>query len=255
MEQPTLAETEAETLDLPPLYRQLAVGAAEDPVEVARARAAEGDAEALFVWSRRADWADCAVVLAPDRPLRECLKAGYVTLVGAGDALGATVPTVVQLLFGWPDRIEINRGLCGGIRLACPPEAILNDVPDWLVVGLTLWISPPPDDGEPGLTPDRTTLHEEGCGELDAAEFLQSFSRHFLYWLNRWVDDGFGAVRTSWLARARGREEPSVFDIDGAPVEAKISGLDGAGGLVLEGESGTATLPLDRLLHGPGWKG
>lgn len=231
-------------LVLPPVYRGVAVLPPDDPFEVALGLAGKDATDASFVWSSRTDRAECAVVLAPDRPLAEARLVLYVAMNGIADALGAVVPPSVGVTFGWPDRIEVDGGTAGGIRLAWPHEAKEDKIPDWMVLGLAIRIVPDPSGLEPGHQRDRTTLHDEGCGDLEALPVLESFARHFLYWINRWQDDGFGAIATSWLARASGREDPALLGAGELRAEGTVLSLDDFGGLVVRTESGRVTLPL-----------
>lgn len=251
MAQSGIAESEAAPLLLPPVYAPVEAGPDDDPLTVARDLAGSMDAGATFVWARRADRAECAIVLAPDRPLSEALKVVYVAHAGIGDALGALVPPAVDVAFDWPDRIRVNGAVAGGFRLVFPDGCGPSDVPDWMVLGLSLRMMPGPDGEDPGRTPDRTTMYDEGCGDLTAAAVLESFARHFLYWINRWDEDGFGAVQASWLPRAAGREDAEMFRVGDLSVEGTIFSLDKDGGLVVKTETGMETLPLAAALSTP----
>ncbi len=57
-----------------------------------------------------------------------------------------------------------------GLRLA---PAIRRPCPDWLVVGLDLTLTLPPE-WEPGETPDWTALDQEGCGDIDPVAILEA---------------------------------------------------------------------------------
>ena len=250
MAQSRIADADATPLLLPPVYTPVEAKPDADPLRVASRHAETADADATFVWARRADRADCAIVLAPDRPLSEALKVVYVAQAGVGDALGALVPPAVDVAFGWPDRILVNGAEAGTVRIAFPEDCPPSDVPDWMALGLTLRIMPEAGEEDPGRTPDRTTLYNEGCGDLVTAEVLESFARHFLYWIGRW-EDGFHAVQASWMYRAAGRDEAASFQHGGRRVEGTISKLDKTGGLVVKTEAGTETLPLAAALTRP----
>lgn len=231
-------------LALPPVYRSVAVVPPDDPFEVALGLVGGEEADASFVWSSRADRADCAVVLAPDRPLDEARLVLYVAMNGIADALGAVVPPSVSVTFGWPDGIDVNGARVGEFRLAWPPAAEEDEIPDWMVLGLAIRIAPDPGGSEPGHKLDRTTLHDEGCGDLEALPVLESFSKHFLYWINRWQEEGFGAIAASWLARASGRDEPILLGTGENRWEGTVLSLDDSGGLIVRTDSGRVTLSL-----------
>ena len=66
----------------------------------------------------------------------------------------------------------------------------------------------------------RTTLAEEGCGDIQTVDLLEAFARHFLAWIHRWQEDGVGPVQQAWLARATGLGKPIEVEV-GGPEEGK----------------------------------
>ena len=102
-------------LSVPSLFAPVAITREQDATKTARGLAASGSDPGTFVWSRREDRVDCAIVLAPEAPYTESLLVSYVAVVGIGDALGALIPPVTPVTFGWPDRILINGATAGGI--------------------------------------------------------------------------------------------------------------------------------------------
>jgi len=238
--------------DLPPIYRlvQIPRGPAfPKALEEADAGAGPG----TVVWSVRPDRLDCAIVLAPDEPLAVSLPVAYVALLGLGDALGALGPPNVPVTFGWPDRIEVNGAEVGGIRLAAAPVISPAAIPDWMVIGIAIRILGEPNDDSPGLHPHRTALHEEGFGEVEAMPLLESFSRHFLAWMNRWQEDGFDPVRNAWLSRASGHDGEIKVERGGRTVTGSFTGIDSDGALLLGLEDGIHRVPLGDALAIPTW--
>ena len=224
---------------LPPLYRGISLDAAGDAFVEAQARARVRAGAGTLLWSARDDRFDCAVILEPERPLSQSLPVHYVALLGLGDALGALLPPAVAVTFDWPDRVAVNGGTVGGVRLAVP-DAAAAETPDWMVVGAGVALRD--DDDAPGRTPDRTTLGAEGGAGIAPVDLVEAFARHFLVWLNRWQDDGFGPVRQAWLKRAAGSG-------------GRVAGLDESGGLLLIEDGRTRTLDLRRALKRASWLG
>ena len=101
----------------PPVFRPYAITADLDPFDRAVEMAKEGTEAGTLLWSARQDVYECALVLAPENSLEDSLPVVLVASLGLGDALGALIPPVTAVTFGWPDRIEINGGLVGRIRL------------------------------------------------------------------------------------------------------------------------------------------
>lgn len=236
-------------LTLPPLLRSVPLAASADPFAEACARAAELS-EGALLWAQTAERADAALLLHPDTPRAEALKVAYVVTLGIGDALGALVPPVVPVMFGWPDRIEVNGAVVGGIRVAVAAVAGAEEVPAWLVAGVSLRVTMRPGDA-PGRDPGRTTLHDEGCGDLTTTRILESFSRHFLAWLRRWQDAGFDPVRSAWIARAS--KLPPALTVGDTALRGTVAGIADDGALQLEADEAIRTVPLATALDAPTW--
>jgi len=211
-----------ETIDtprLPPLLQPIPVeGSAFD---AAYAHAAAGADPGTLTWTPRRDRLDCAVVLAPDRPLAQTRPAVCVVLLALADALGALGPPKVAVRFGWPDRVVVNGALAGGLRFAAPPGVAEAAVPDWAVVGVTVDVLGAADDDSPGLHPERTALREEGFGDLSPLELLESFARHLLARMDAWESDGFAPLRRDWLRHA---DRTAMPDADLAEDGALLTG-------------------------------
>lgn len=242
-------------LSLPPAFRGVAAGEGHDAHGAARKLAAQGADPGTFVWTQRQGVADCAVVLAPEEALANSLPAAYVAMLALGDALGTIIPPAVPLAFGWPDRILVNGGAVGGIRLLAAPTDTAESVPDWIVSGFTLRLRAPARRGEPGREPSRTTLEAEGCGDVAAPALLEGFARHFLTWMNRWQEDGFAPVKAAWLARAAGYGAKNAgLELGGPWAERKLLRMDADGGVVFSEDGKETRLPLAGILAGPTWK-
>lgn len=229
---------------LPPPF-ELRMIASGDALAAARDAVAAGAGAGTLVWAPRPDLFDCAVVLEPETPLVKARPVIHVALVALGDTLAALGPPNKPIAYGWPDRIAVDGGTVGGVRLVAPPDAAADAVPDWLVVGATLRLA---FDAQhtPGQDPGRTALHEEGFGDLDAPMLVESFSRHLLYWMDRWESDGFVPVGETWLSRLADRPGG-----DGAK-----HGLDPVTGdlLILDGASPRPQRrPLDAALAASDW--
>ncbi|UUX52034.1 biotin/lipoate--protein ligase family protein [Nisaea acidiphila] len=242
-------------LSFPPIYRPCRVLEGSDPLEAAIAAAKDGADPASLFWLDSATDFACAIVLGPDRPLSETLAAVHVAMVALGDCLGATVPPQVEVLFGWPDRLIVNGALAGGVTISVDP-ALWDDPedpePEWAVLGIRLAMTPRDDAPEPGMTRQRTTLFDEGCGDLTTGSLLESFSRHFLLWTNRYLSEGLRPIADMWLPRAAKRGENVELKFGGKEWRGTLLGLDEKGGLVL-GETKTPLVPLTDVVRKPTW--
>jgi BirA family transcriptional regulator, biotin operon repressor / biotin---[acetyl-CoA-carboxylase] ligase len=237
---------------MPPLFRPLAVTPDIDPFERGLQVAAEGAEAGTVLWSIGRERCQAAVVLAPEHTLEDSLPVVLVAMLGLGDALGALLPPVVALTFGWPDRIEVNGGVVGGVRMASAPTEKPSDIPDWIVIGYSLASQSRAGDPEPGQQPGRTTLADEGC-EIACIDLIEHFTRHFLAWINRWQEDGVAPVRQAWLSRAA-RLSSSIEVASGPHRKQGIfTGLTDSGSIRLMRNGITQTVSLEEAMKAPTW--
>lgn len=224
----------------PPLLRGEEATSGMDPFAKAVAQAALGVEPGLVVWARDETALRAALLLAPEMPLARAMGATLAVALGLGDALGALAPPETAVHYGWPNVIKVNGGNCGTLRAAASTADPATE-PDWLVVGVHVDYLLAGMD-EPGHTPEQTCLAAEGCIEVTPPLLLESWSRHTLVWINRWLDDGFRPLHHAWRERAwnLGRELPEggVF-----------LGLDELGGMLIRTGRGTELRPLTIMLE------
>ncbi|CAA9579800.1 MAG: hypothetical protein AVDCRST_MAG88-3188 [uncultured Thermomicrobiales bacterium] len=211
-------------------------------------RAAESGADpATLVWIDRPDRLDCAVVAHPDRPLAAALQVVYVAAIAVREAAGGLGPPEKPIHFAWPDQVLLDGGLIGGVRVAAGP----GDLPDWLVVGVSIDIEGDLHGLDPGLRPDRTSLHEEGFGEVTAPEFAEDFARYFLLWTDRWLEEGTEPVHREWTARGPARGSAVAGKAARHRWQGAFEGLAPSDG-ALRLASGSS-VALEVCLEGPSW--
>jgi len=231
----------------PPLLKGHDVPGTSSAFETACVKASSRELGAGdVVWSRHASQVDIAIVLEPEVPLEIAVQMLPLSMVAIGDCLGALTPPQVGLTFTWPGNIRLNGADAGVMRVAAGGEKDLNAVPDWMVIGLWLRHKRVDTDPEPGEVPDQTWLSEEGCEDLTLTEIIESYSRHFLTWLNNWNEDGFKSVHASWLFRAHENDEHIAFELGGKSFSGVMRGLDDNGNLLFrDGDAMSSALLID----------
>jgi BirA family biotin operon repressor/biotin-[acetyl-CoA-carboxylase] ligase len=238
---------------LPPLLRPSAVPSDLDPFERCIELAVEGAEPGTLLWSIGQDTCEAAVVLAPEQSREQSLPIILVAMLGLADALGSLVPPALPVTFGWPDRIEVNAAVVGGVRCASAPTEVPDAVPDWLVIGFRIAMRGPWSEPEsPGDRP-RTSLAEEGCGEVTAIDLLEEFGRHFLSWINRWQEEGVRSVQQAWLRRATGLGKQVDVPVGGHVRTGIFEGLTETGALRLVKDGVAQTIALDDATRVPTW--
>ncbi len=239
----------------PPLLHGIGVDHGTHPMLVAarlahRAKNGAGD----VIWSRSKARTELAIIVEPEVTLARAQQMAPLSMLAMGDALGVLCPPQVSVLFRWPGDIVINGAKAGEVKLAaprCPPE----EVPRWLVIGMSLQLMHDNHTSEPGEDLERTCLLEEGVGaEVSPSDIIQMIASYWMAGLNAWSDSGAAAYHQRWLFRAAGREEETPFETAaGTRHVGKVLGLDEHAGLVLapSGEhAGTRAVPLN-LPYGP----
>lgn len=240
---------------LPPLFTPMAFAADADLPQEALFRARRGRiAPGTVCFSERPDRLDAILMLAPETALSHAIQVIYPLMLAANDSLGATIPPGVAVHLGWPDRIFVNGALAGGMALyteAADPDA----VPDWMLARLTIDVMGNPQNPVPGKEKERTSLYEEGAGDLSAKALLESFTRYFLNWLDRWQRGGIPAIKPLWLERAAGREEETAFPDGDGLTRGILRDITDDGDLIVMARGGKPrALKLSGLLAGPSWE-
>ena len=226
-------------IDFPPLLTGLAV--AGDPFVTACGAAAEAEPGTVF-FSPDEDSLQAAVLLAPETPLAEAISVCLAVSLGLNDAIGTLAPPEVGFHLEWPGSFRVNGAICGGMRV----QASTTDPavePDWLVIGLHVPVRGVISE-HPGLAPDRTTLHAEGCQDIAVPDLTEMWARHMMNWLHIYMTEGFGPLHAHYCARAHRIGE----DVE-SPEPGRFVGLDERGGMILKDETGTRILPLTRVLE------
>jgi len=226
-------------VDFPPLLTGHAVPATEPPMRAACEGAAAGRFGAGdVIWSQEDAHAGLAVVMEPDVPLARAVEMLPLGVVACGDCLAALAPPKVAITFGWPGIIFANDGSVAQVSLAADRAASEDSVPAWLVLGVEVRLTHRPGAPEPGHDPSVTTLSEEGCPDLTSEELIESYSRHFLTWMDTWNNDGFAPIHNAWTQRADARERSFTDAGGGGGVSGTFVGLDEHGNLVLKRTDG-----------------
>ena len=217
----------------PPLLNGIAVEPGTDTVRVAIAAVMAGQAGAGdLYWSQSEDRLNMAIVLEPDVPLSRAAQVRHVLAVAFGDAFGAISPPEISIHYRWPGDLLVNGARAGAITLDLPAGLAADEVPAWMVLGLDVAITLDLSVENPGELPDSTTLHEEGAGEVTRTLLIESVSRHFLTWIDGWMNEGFKGVHENWLGRAAGSDEDITVSHAGTAVSGRVTGMDEDGNLL-----------------------
>ena len=235
---PTAAEPTIPALSLPPAYTLVSLREHGDAFAHACRIAGEAGA-GTFVWVRRFDVLEFAVVLEPEEPLATARRAVFAGMAALADALASFAPPEKPITFAWPTTVHFDGGRLGGGRLGWPDDCAEDEVPGWLVFsGILLAIA---GTRSPGDHPEATWLEEEGFDVRDRDMILESFARHLMHAFDTWSERGFTAIADAYLARL--------------PREAGegVRGIDANGDLLIHGTDGLRRIPLLPALQAAAW--
>jgi hypothetical protein len=184
--------------DLPPGYNLVVLRERDDAFRHACGVAARSGAGTL-VWVRRFDVIEFAVVLEPEEALVSARRAFFPAMSALADAVGSACPPDKPVEFEWPGTLLFDRARLGGGRLGWPPDCREDGTPDWLVFGAMLLASKH-NSGDPGLTPESTSLEDEEC-EFSHEGLIENFARNLMRGFHLWTEQGFSRLGEDYLSR------------------------------------------------------
>lgn len=231
----------------PPLFQGQAVTGTTDPFDKACALAALGCDSGVLVYNITPDALRAAIIFAPEVALEQAMSVLCTCGVGFQNALGALAPPEVAVHLKWQGDIMINGGSAGRLRAA----ASTNDPqaePDWFTVGLEIDLIPQSED-DPGNTPDRTSLFQEGCGDISPIRLLESWSRHTLVWINR-LDEGVAPLHAEWRGLVHGIGDDVSLTYKQDVISGTFLGVDEDFGMLIRDGEETRLVPLSSRLEG-----
>ena len=242
-----MSESAPDPLRLPPAYRLVALETVESTNDEARRLAEEGAEEGTLVWAREQTkgrgrrgrvWLGqpgnlyFSLLLRPERPPSEAAQLGFIAALALNEAIGSVAPPMIEVEFKWPNDVLLNGRKAAGILLEA--RAGEGGLLDWLVLGVGVNVAAHPEEADFPAT----SLRYEGA-EVTPEALLESFSRHFMAWTRRWLDDGFVPVRHAWLQHARGLGEDIRVNLPHETLEGTFLDLDETGALILGLPDGT----------------
>ncbi len=229
---------------VPSVYRLVAVARADDVAETARTLAAGGAEDGTLVWAPHdaaertpADFV-CAVVLRPECTVETAMQLAYVEALGLVEALGVLLPPA-PLLLAWPGTLVLKDADIAEVRLETAPDRASGEG-DWVLLRVRVHIR----RRQPQDLERLTSLCDEGCNDATGQDVLEAFARHFASWANRWLDEGFDPVRTSWMNRAKGVGTEITVAVGGAELTGTFVDVDPAGRLELDTAGGRRTIAV-----------
>ena len=249
---------------LPPAYRLVALDRVESTNDEARRLAEAGAEDGTLVWAREQtkgrgrqgrSFASprgnlyVSLVLRPECTPAQAAQLSFVAALGVGDAVGSVAPPMVEVRYKWPNDVLFNDRKGSGILLES--QVTPGGALDWLILGVGINLQSHPED----TAFPATNLRFEGAGaELEETAMLEAFARHFLTWANRWLEDGFGPIRRTWMSHAKGLNEAIEVRLPNETLAGTFRDLDRNGALILDLPDGTVRTIAAGDVHFPAVK-
>ncbi|MCF6231755.1 MAG: DUF4444 domain-containing protein [Rhodobacteraceae bacterium] len=233
--------------DFPPLISPQRVAGTIDPFAKARGLAALGCDSGTLVHAIAPERLRAAIVFAPEVALSQAVQVFCACATGFQNAFGGLAPPEVALHLTWDGKILVNGAKAGFLRMASS-HSDPNDVPDWLVVGFDIWLLPQ-GDGDPGDTPDQTSLYMEGCAGVSPLELLEGWARHTLVWVNGLVDGDTQSLHREWRELLYGVGESLPMGVAGQELCGTFMGADANFAMLRRDGDVTSLIPLTDLLE------
>jgi hypothetical protein len=184
--------------DLPPGFSLVVLRNREDAFQHACDVAARSGAGTL-AWVPRFDLLEFALVLEPGEALVSARRAFFPAMSALADAVGSACPPDKPVEFEWPGTLLFDRARLGGGRLGWPPNCRDDETPEWLAFGAMLLASKH-GAGDPGLTPESTSLEDEAC-EFTHEALIETFARNLMRAFHLWSERGFHHLAEDYLSR------------------------------------------------------
>ena len=236
---------------LPPVYRLVAMDSVSSTMDEARRLAQEGAEDGTLVWAREQtggrgrrgrEWSSprgnlyLTLILRPMCAPREAAQLGFVAGLGLVDALGSVIPPMIEVHLKWPNDVLLNDRKAAGLLLEMATTEA-GEI-DFLLLGLGCNVKTFPQETEFPAT----SIHFEGAPpSLCEVDVLEAFSRHFLTWVNRWLEDGFAQIRQTWLRHAWHLGEEIEVRVGEDELKGVFRDLDADGALLLTTPNGAET--------------
>jgi len=229
---------------LPPAYRLVSLDSVESTNDEAMRLAEAGAEDGTLVWAREQtkgrgrmgrDFASprgnlyLSLVLRPDCDIATAAQLSFVAALAVGDGIGSVAPAMLEITYKWPNDVLLNERKVSGILLETrtTPEGAI----DWLVLGIGVNVASYPENTDFPAT----GLHFEGTPKsVTEVDLLQAVSRHFLSWVNRWLEDGFAPIRQAWLSHAQGKGEVIQVRLPKETLSGTFTDMDETGVLLLD---------------------
>ncbi len=181
------------------------------------------------------------LVLKPQEPPERVALRSFAAALALRDACVALTGLPGSLALKWPNDVLLNGGKLAGILLEsaglCTASPVLC-----IGIGVNLIAAPPANLVEPAATPPVSLLHETGH-RITPDAFLDALAPAYAGWESLFQTEGFGPLRTAWLAHAARLGESIRARTGTETHDGVFETIDSRGSLILRTTAGTLAIP------------
>ncbi|MBV9549130.1 MAG: biotin--[acetyl-CoA-carboxylase] ligase [Alphaproteobacteria bacterium] len=206
--------------------RRRAEAGERGPLWIMAARQSAGRGRRGAIWQGAEGNLMATLLLSPPGNFAQL---SFAAALAVADMVQHFAPAA-RITLKWPnDVLADNRKLAG---------ILLESGSGWLAIGIGINLAAHPE----GTEFPATSLAALGVVPPKLEEALTLLAARFAHWYDRWMSEGFEALRTAWLARA-----PQL----GAPIRARLphetrhglfAGIDAGGALLLREPAGVRAI-------------
>jgi BirA family transcriptional regulator, biotin operon repressor / biotin---[acetyl-CoA-carboxylase] ligase len=226
---------------LPEFFSLVSLEVTDSTNSDARKLATDGACEGTLVWAksqgagrgrRGRDWVSppgnlyASLVLRPQCAPATAAQISFVAALAIRSAVANLLPDGADVQLKWPNDVLVDRKKVAGILLES--HLVSGGQLDWLVVGTGVNIASHPDNVERPAT----SLQALGS-EAQIAGVLKAYADAMQSWYQCWQAEGFGPVRTAWLANAWGQGGPVEVRLGKETFHGIFEDLDDTGALIV----------------------
>ena len=210
--------------------RARAEAGARGPVWIAARRQLAGRGRRGRAWSGLDGNLFCTGLYTLQCEPGRAAELSFAAALAVASVCDAALKDPARTRLKWPNDVLVDGRKVSGILLESGAAAGGGL---WLAVGIGINLARHPEDSE------RPAISLAGAGgaldrERAAGVLVEAFETQRL----RWLRDGFGPLRDSWLARAHGLGEPCLARLEGETVSGIFADLAPDGSLRMDLDTG-----------------
>lgn len=166
-----------------------------------------------------------SIILRLGLPSARTIELGFVAALAVADAIETMLPKQEPATLKWPNDVLVRDGKISGI--------LVEQADDALILGIGINVLEAPG----GVSYKVSTI--VGSGGLATVDGTRNALLTALaHWLDIWQRDGFGAIRTTWLARAHPPGTPLRVTIGDRTIAGRFADLAPDGALIIDTDEG-----------------